>query len=255
MAQKIMTWKKWAVVAAMLLIIAGACVELYFRYARRTVASVELPRGVYTVYGIDISAHNDTIDFEAAKNSIDFVFVKATEGATWKDRMFDYNYAEAKKAGLKVGAYHFFRFDRSGEAQAINLREAIEFKDLDFPVVIDIEDHGNAVEVKPEIVRSRLEKMVNMLQRYSIDVMFYSNKKGYYKYVGALYGGYPLWICSFTNPPIGEEWTFWQYSHEGMIPGCKRQLDLNVYNGSVEDFEAYIDAYKQSQPQRVKGAL
>lgn len=236
---------KWIILCVLSLIISVCGFVLYLHYNSHKAESVKLPVGLYTVYGIDISAHNDTIDFENAKHDIDFVFIKATEGATWKDRMFDYNYYAAKKSGLKVGAYHFFKFDRSGEAQGVNVTEALVGKDLDFPVVIDIEDHGNP-DIKPEIVRQRLDKMVEVLQHHNVDVMFYSNKKGYYKYIAPHYANYPLWICSFTNPPISEKWTFWQYSHEGTISGSKSELDLNVFHSDAEDFESYIEAFKAS---------
>lgn len=235
---------KWLIICILLLMAAGVGIELHYHFTLPKAESVELPRGKYTVFGIDISAHNDTIDFEEAKKDIDFVFIKATEGATWKDRMFDYNYISAKNAGLKVGAYHFFRFDRSGEAQGVNITEALVGKQLDFPLVIDIEDHGNPIDIKPEIVCSRLNKMVELLLRHNIDVMFYSNKKGYNKYVAPMYGSFPLWICSFTNPPTDREWTFWQYSHEGTVSGAKMPLDMNVYNGDAEDFETYIEAFR-----------
>lgn len=71
----------------------------------------------YEVRGIDISAHNGPIDFERIRNEgIDFVFMKASEGSGFKDVAFFDNYRNARKAGLKVGAYHFFRFDEIGRA-------------------------------------------------------------------------------------------------------------------------------------------
>lgn len=234
-----------SVLAVLLLAVAAVgCYELYLRYKAHSTASVELPEGVYSVYGIDISSHNGNIDLQEASRVVDFVFIKATEGATWKDDRFEDNYHAAKKAGLKTGAYHFFRFNRSGEAQAVNVMEAIAGKDLDFPLVIDVEEHGNNVDIEPQIVINRLTDMVKLLQRRNIDIMFYTNKKGYYKYISDHFAAYPLWICSFSDPPIGREWTFWQYSHEGTVAGYKQEVDLNVYNGDAEQFEAFIEAFK-----------
>ena len=67
-------------------------------------------REVYPVRGVDVSAHQGVIDWEVlSEQGIEFAFIKATEGATFADERFAYNYAEAARCGLRVGAYHFFR--------------------------------------------------------------------------------------------------------------------------------------------------
>ena len=59
--------------------------------------------------GIDVSRNNGVIKWsEVAKNKrIKFVFIKATEGKGYVDPYYRRNIAEARKAGLKVGSYHF----------------------------------------------------------------------------------------------------------------------------------------------------
>ena len=66
--------------------------------------------GKVRVDGIDVSHHNGTIKWnEVVKNrKIKFVYVKATEGRSHKDTKFSQNVKGARKAGLEVGAYHFF---------------------------------------------------------------------------------------------------------------------------------------------------
>ena len=60
--------------------------------------------------GIDVSKWQGQIDFNAVKRSgVDFVIIQAGYGksVTQKDPYFEQNYARAKAAGLKVGAYWF----------------------------------------------------------------------------------------------------------------------------------------------------
>jgi len=33
------------------------------------------------------------------------------------------------------------------------------------------------------------------------------------------------------------KWHFWQYSHTSRIPGISVEVDMNLYNGTKEDFE------------------
>ena len=80
----------------------------------------------YPVRGIDISAHNGTIDFDALpRRHVQFAYIKATEGADFIDRRYDANVKGMKRIGVPAGAYHFFRFDSDGELQAWNLKTAI----------------------------------------------------------------------------------------------------------------------------------
>ncbi len=203
----------------------------------------------YPISGIDVSAHNGDIDFiKIAQSGIDFVFIKATEGATFKDSRFHDNYNNARKAGLKVGAYHFFRFNIDGKLQALNILNSIKGKSFDLPFVIDIEEFTNNKNIPTETIISQLSILINTLQENNQPLMLYTNKKGFTRFIKGRFDEYPLWICSFTNPPIDEKWLFWQHSHKGSIDGISEDTDLNTFNGSRKDWELWIDSIqKQSQ--------
>jgi len=71
----------------------------------------------YDVRGLDLSHHNGKILYEGL-DTLDFVFLKATEGTTHIDRDFEMHYAGFQNKGIALGVYHFFRFDTDGKAQA-----------------------------------------------------------------------------------------------------------------------------------------
>ena len=73
----------------------------------------------YPVRGIDVSRHNGMMNLDAAAaEGVEFIFIKASEGGDFRDENFRLNYQKARHAGMKIGAYHFFRFDRDGIEQA-----------------------------------------------------------------------------------------------------------------------------------------
>ena len=75
----------------------------------------------YPVAGVDVSSYQGQIDWETlSSQNISFVFIKATEGSSFVDPCFAYNYEESQKTDLAVGAYHFFSYDSPGAAQAEN---------------------------------------------------------------------------------------------------------------------------------------
>lgn len=72
------------------------------------------------VPGFDISGWQSSTDFAKAYAAGDrFVYIKATEGTTFKSSMFNTQYTGATNAGFIRGAYHFAQpAASSGAAQA-----------------------------------------------------------------------------------------------------------------------------------------
>ena len=64
------------------------------------------------------------------------------------DDNFAYNYSEARKTGLRVGAYHFFSYDSEGSTQADNFIETVENFEGMLPPVIDLEFYGDKRQKK-----------------------------------------------------------------------------------------------------------
>ena len=190
-----------AVIAAVAATLAAG---LYLVYGReRGNHGVKLDTARFPIRGIDISAHNGTIDFDkVADDDIEFVLIKATEGGTFKDSRFHDNYRRARDAGLRLGAYHFFRFDVDGEMQGLNFVHSVRGKRLDLPLIIDIEEYNNARNVPTDTIISRLGRMLSI---------------------------------------AGEgRWTMWQYSHWGRVEGCNGVVDLNTFNGDSAAWRRHI---------------
>lgn len=216
-----------AIVVTAIVAVCGF-IHAYHEYAANT-PPMDPDHTLYPVRGIDISAHNGNIDFDRVKKAgYDFAIIKATEGTDFKDANFITNLQKARDAGLKVGAYHFFRFDTDGELQALNLMHSLRNRRMDFPAVIDVEQSGNPEGHEAATVIARLSAMLRVLEAEGIEVLLYSNKEDYDRYLKANFSRYPLWICSFTEPDADIDWKLWQYSHRGEVDGIDGKVDLNT---------------------------
>lgn len=178
---------------------------------------------------------------KVADSGVEFVFIKATEGVDFKDRNFRTNFDKARRAGLLTGIYHFFRFDRDGVEQAINLMRSVGSRRPELGLVIDVEKAGNPDSIPTETVKNRLLQMVDYLNLLGHRVMFYSNKDGYYEYLAETFPGAPLWICGFSENPINAEWSFWQFNHRGKVDGVTGDVDLNVFCGNREEWHNFLN--------------
>lgn len=237
---------KAQIIALVIIVITALAIGgvLLWRVLRPGEPHVELDRGRYPLIGLDLSAHNGEIDFGRVKREggVTFVYLKATEGADFRDSAFIRNFDAAREAGIDVGPYHFFRFDTEGTAQAVNLISTLNGRIIDLPVAIDVEEWGNPAQVPTEMIVERLEVMRARLSAAGIPSLVYTNKNGYSRFMRHRIEDADIWICSFTNPPVGAAvpWRIWQHSHKGRIPGIKGFVDLNTFNGNMADYRMWL---------------
>lgn len=219
--------------------VAGLVLSLSYR---NTLPDID---PAFPVRGVDLSSHNGEIDFDSlASQGIKFALIKATEGSTFKDPAFHSNYRRAREAGLKTGAYHFFRFETPGHMQAINLLNSIRGRQLDFPLIIDIEEWGNPYVRPTDEITASLKEMIDYLALSGYPVMIYTNKDGHSRFIEGRFDHIPLWICSLNSSPAPNGWTLWQYSHKGGLRGLGGNVDLNTFHGSERQFDQWIETHR-----------
>ena len=207
-------------------------------------SGIDIDKIKYPITGIDVSKHTGKIDFQKVKEqSIDFVFMKSTEGENYKDETFEKNYLGAKESGIPFGVYHFFRFNKSGKKQAINFLSAIEGKKFDLPIVLDIEEWGNQTTKNKVEIIDEIDEFITSVERATgANLMIYTNENGYNKYIKETMRNKNIWICSFNKKPdINGQWTFWQHSHKGKFDFASGWVDINTYNGNNAEWNRYLE--------------
>ncbi|MCK9163951.1 MAG: hypothetical protein M0O93_06365 [Bacteroidales bacterium] len=246
--------KKW-IFAIVIIIAVSYFARISFTYLLDTYRNfyacegVIIDRNKYKVYGIDVSSHQDEIDWEeVANNNIKFCFLKATEGEDFVDKRYKENYLGARKNNILIGAYHFFRFGTPGRNQALNFINNVAINHLDLPPVLDVERHGNYFSSSNvNEIRIEIKNYLKEIERqYSIKPIIYTNIDGYQRYIQGYFNEYEIWICRICSEPHNDHWSFWQYSHKGNVGGIKTNVDLNTFNGSQEDFIDYINKFKEN---------
>jgi lysozyme len=99
----------------------------------------------FPVRGVDVSHHQGEIDWQQLKiENAKFAYIKASEGATFRDPKFVENWNGALKAGVVSGAYHYYTLCKPGSEQANNFVGALNSVKGDaLPPVVDLEFGGN----------------------------------------------------------------------------------------------------------------
>jgi lysozyme len=205
---------------------------------------VELAPLLHPVVGVDISNHQGSIDWDALANSgVAFAYIKASEGATFKDKSFARNWSEAARVGVPRGAYHFFTLCRSAAEQAKNFIETVPKDPHALPPVVDAEHMGPCTSTPtPGDHVSMLSEFINALEKhYGHRPVIYTTAEFDTSMLDGALAGERFWARSLVIPPLfrRDQWVIWQYHNRGRRPGVKGDLDLNVFRGTRADFEAF----------------
>jgi lysozyme len=204
---------------------------------------IDIPAN-YTIHGIDVSRHQSKIDWDDVKAMqikdirIGFGFIKATEGVKNVDDQFEKNWAEAKKADIARGAYHFYVPSKSGKLQAQNFIETVTLKSGDLPPVLDVEYISFTTIEK---LQQGVQDWLTMVEaHYHVKPIIYTNAFFYKNYLGKKFDQYPLWVAHYLvkdKPNIERDWLFWQHNETGQVNGIDAYVDFNVFNGDSAAFK------------------
>lgn len=197
----------------------------------------------YQVHGFDISHHQGEINWPELQKTqltefpIRFVFLKASEGGDFSDSAFVRNFDAARKYGFIRGAYHFYNPNTDASRQADFFIRSVRLEPGDLPPVLDVERSGGDGEKLKKGVKVWLSRIE---QHYHVRPILYTSYKFKERYLSdSVFNAYPYWIAHYYVDSVRYEgkWRFWQHTDVGRLPGISEPVDLNVFNGSLEELQ------------------
>ena len=196
----------------------------------------------YAVHGLDISHYQGRIHWESIIDThegpfpLQFVFMKATEGETSGDSLFADNFASARRHGLIRGAYHYFHPTRDPRTQADFYVKTVALEDGDLPPVLDVEVTGDK---DPRELRRLIKIWLDRVEaHYGTKPILYASYKFKMRYLNdPIFDSYPYWIAHYYVDSVEYpgKWHFWQHSDKGRVEGIPSAVDLDIFNGSLEE--------------------
>ncbi len=199
----------------------------------------------YEVHGIDISHYQGVIDWKLLSQTqggefpIRFIFMKATEGGDHRDNTFRQHFDSAYKYNFIRGAYHFFRPHTDARQQADFFIRNVKLASGDLPPVLDVEDHGKRSKQElQQAVKTWLDYIENY---YGVKPILYTSYKFKMRYLDdPIFNAYPYWIAHYYVDSVRYKgrWHFWQHTDVGSVPGVEEDVDLDVFNGTLEQLDS-----------------
>jgi lysozyme len=201
-------------------------------------------------YGIDVSHWQGLIDWSKVRAAgYRFALLKATDGLTFVDSMFERNWKGARSHDMVCGAYHFLRTSQSGGEQATHFISVVDTNKARW-CVVDVETGEDAEET----FRCTLDFLDAFRDFTSREALVYT--AGWFwnplarqepQLASKVSGRTQLWVANYVPststasvpwcPDGWDEWTLWQWSAEGTVAGIEGSCDLNIYSGTPEELE------------------
>ncbi|MFQ8966023.1 MAG: GH25 family lysozyme [Lactobacillus gasseri] len=198
--------------------------------------------------GIDISEWQGHVDFNAVKASgVKFVLIRAGYGrsARQEDRYFAEHYAQAKEAGLQVGAY-WYSYAISPADAAIEARACLTVlgnRHFDFPIYFDLEEKWQFANGR-NFCDSLVKSFCGILEQNGYYAGLYISRSPLQNYIPpTIAHRYAVWVAEYgPRCNYGGNYGIWQHSSTGSVPGVNGNCDLDY---AYIDYAAVIDK-KQS---------
>lgn len=199
----------------------------------------------YDIHGIDVSHYQGNINWEKLADNKDtrfplhFIFMKATEGGDHGDDTFSQNFGQARKHGFIRGAYHYFIPKTDARKQADFFIRIVQLAKGDLPPVLDVETTGKKSDKE---LKTAVKTWLDRVEaHYGVKPILYTSYKFKLRYLSdSIFNKYPYWIAHYYVDSVKYEnkWHFWQHTDVGNVPGIEKEVDLNVFNGTLEELQA-----------------
>lgn len=204
-----------------------------------------------TTYGIDVSKHQKKIDWSKVKASgkVQFAILRAGLGrlASQKDETFERNYADAKAAGILIGAYwySYALTPQEAEQEADACIQCLKGKQLEYPIWYDVEDKTQT-ELSQKTLTAIAEAFMKKLEAAGYWVGLYTFYSMASKFSVDVRSRYAFWLAhvNVKKSPYKYPYGMWQYSWTGKIAGINGDVDLD---------ECYVDYPTQIKAKGLNG--
>lgn len=190
--------------------------------------------------GIDVSEYQDEIDWDAVRTldndyELSFVFVRATVGNNRLDKRFRENWQGAKENNIIRGAYHYYRPNENSLEQAELFIKTVRLQKGDLPPVLDIEKLPENQSM--ERLKIGLKRWLNAVEEhYKVKPIIYTGERYYDDFLKEEFSDYLFWIANynFYREKLEEDWLFWQFTEKASVSGINGNVDVNIFNGDIE---------------------
>lgn len=193
-----------------------------------------------TMWGIDVSQHQKSIDWATVADEIDFAIIRCGYGSDFKsqdDPYWSANVRACKKYGIPFGVYLYSYADTTekAESEAAHALRLLDGVDPELPVFYDLEDNSQ-LGLSEEELGEIAQVFCDTVSAEGYMVGIYANKYWWTNYLtdpAFDNESWYRWVAQYnTSCTYREDYLIWQYTGNGILNGISGYVDMNYWYGS-----------------------
>lgn len=187
------------------------------------------------MFGVDVSEHNGKIDWNTAKNNINFAILRlgwiGNKNNHTVDKQFERNYAECKRLGIPVGVYVYCycNCEETAKSGANWTLQKLQGKNFELPIYIDMEDSSIAGLGKDKLTNICISYNT-VIENAKLWAGVYANLDWFNNKLNKniIKSKYTTWIAHYTSgtDKYKGEYDIWQNSSSNTVAGIGK-VDTN----------------------------
>lgn len=195
--------------------------------------------GTQTAFGIDVSHHQGTIDWDAVKPQIDFAIIRCGYGddlTDQDDKQWVRNADACTRLGIPFGVYlySYALTDAQARSEVEHVLRLIEGYDLSLPIYLDLEDDSILNNCSRDDILRHTRIFCDIIEDAGYSAGVYANYNWWTSYLtSSEYDQWDRWIARYASSTgYNKEYTIWQFTSSGSINGISGNVDLNYWYGT-----------------------
>lgn len=203
----------------------------------------------WEVLGVDLSKWNGIMNLSITKTKAQYGIIRLGYGTQWKDSSSDNYYKQAQDNDWPVGVYWYCNVGQDVKLSMQSFAEEISTHKPQLDIVLDFE---HTTENQGDTLKWLQDAYTLLLGLTNKKPLIYTAAWCWNPWVArsSYWAGKELWVANWTTgatpymPYDWYGWTHWQYSADGnrlassygMVSGGDADMDLDRFNGTVEQF-------------------
>jgi lysozyme len=203
----------------------------------------------YPVHGIDVSRYRPDRLAHGAGQWRGLCLHQGDRGRDRVDPAFAAHWQGAGGRAWRAGAYHFHYWCGPAAAQAAWFIANVPRERGALPPILDLEWNSASptcatYRPAPESCAPRCRLAQHRRAALRQTPVIYTTPDFWERNELWRLQGAEMWLRAVADHPSrvypGEDWTFWQYSGTGLVPGVEGPVDVNAFAGSPQDWARWM---------------
>lgn len=178
---------------------------------------------------------------------VEFVFIKCSEGKDILSKYYNADLDSCLSHGIRVAPYHFFSSKSNAKDQAAHYIAHARINEGTMRPMLDVEPESKQLKEMGGIegciagMTTFVDEVEKATGRKCVLYLNQNFVKRYYHLFTETLRQCDIWIAKYHEKHPYTPHCIWQFSCKGRVNGIYGDVDLDVFNGSREDFERWCD--------------